>query len=58
MLLASELYLRAKGAQAVLCCKLHHDNDKRCIFRCGYGMGQAAETAPPPAVSKRVRARA
>jgi aquaporin Z len=37
MLLAAETYVRAKGLRAVLCCKLHHDNDRRCIFRCGYG---------------------
>ena len=37
MILASEAYLRLKGAQQVLCAKLHHDNDKRCIFRCNYG---------------------
>ena len=35
MLLASEIYLRAKGTGAVLCAKLHHQNDKRCIH-CGY----------------------
>jgi aquaporin Z len=34
MLLAGEVYVRARGAQAVWCAKLHHDNDKRCIFRC------------------------
>jgi aquaporin Z len=37
MLLAAETYVRTKGLRAVLCCKLHHDNDSRCIFRCGYG---------------------
>ena len=37
MLLAAQVYLRYKGHGAVLCCKLHHDNDKRCIFRCRYG---------------------
>jgi aquaporin Z len=37
MLLAAQVYLRFKGHGAVLCCKLHHDNDKRCIFRCRYG---------------------
>ncbi|ALA60408.1 MIP/aquaporin family protein [Nitrospira moscoviensis] len=37
MLLAGECYVRARGAHAVLCAKLHHQNDKRCIFRCGYG---------------------
>jgi aquaporin Z len=36
MLLASEVYVRWKGQQAVRCAKLHHQNDKRCIFRCGY----------------------
>jgi len=36
MLLAAELFLRLKGAHAVFCAKLHHYNDKRCIFRCGY----------------------
>jgi len=36
MLLAGELYVRTHGKSAVLCAKLHHDNDKRCIFRCAY----------------------
>jgi len=36
MLLAAELYLRLKGAHEVFCAKLHHQNNKRCIFRCGY----------------------
>jgi len=36
MLLAAELYLRWPGAHQVVCAKLHHHNDKRCIFRCGY----------------------
>jgi aquaporin Z len=36
MLLASEVYVRWKGRSAVRCAKLHHNNDKRCIFRCGY----------------------
>jgi aquaporin Z len=47
MLLAAEAYVRTKGAAAVLCCKLHHDNDQRCIFRCRYGEHQTA--APYPA---------
>src|SRR5437773_9553520 len=37
MLLAAELYLRQHGVHQVFCAKLHHHNDKRCIFRCGYG---------------------
>jgi aquaporin Z len=36
MLLAAEIYIQAKGINAVLCAKLHHQNHKRCIFRCGY----------------------
>ena len=35
MLLAAELYQRF-GASRVICAKLHHHNNKRCIFRCGY----------------------
>lgn len=41
MLLAAGLYRAIAGSDAVLCCKLHHDNGKRCIFRCRYG-GQGA----------------
>jgi aquaporin Z len=37
MLLAAQLYLRLKGRQRVFCAKLHHHNDKRCIFRCNFG---------------------
>lgn len=36
MLSAAEVYVRVKGRQAVMCAKLHHQNDRRCIFRCGY----------------------
>ena len=37
MLLAAELYLRVNTVDQVICAKLHHINDKRCIFRnCGY----------------------
>jgi aquaporin Z len=38
MLLAAEAYVRLRGARAVICAKLHHQNDQRCIFRCGYAM--------------------
>jgi aquaporin Z len=41
MLLAAEVYLRVKGARAVFCAKLHHQNDKRCIF-CEYHGGRRA----------------
>ncbi len=36
MLAAAEIYLGRRGAHRVLCAKLHHENNKRCIFRCGY----------------------
>lgn len=42
MLLAAESYLRLKGAREVFCAKLHHHNDKRCIFRCSYPMASDA----------------
>lgn len=32
MLLAAQVYLAARGARAVSCAKLHHQNSKRCIF--------------------------
>jgi aquaporin Z len=41
MLTAAEFYLWRKGRMAVKCCKLHHDNDKRCIF-CGANGGFAS----------------
>jgi aquaporin Z len=36
MLLAAQLYLLRKGSRGIICAKLHHQNNKRCIFRCGY----------------------
>jgi len=41
MLCAAEIYLWWKGKLAVKCCKLHHDNPKRCIF-CGANGGFAS----------------
>lgn len=41
MLAAAELYRRRRGRQAVGCAKLHHSNDKRCIF-CGKPATQPA----------------
>jgi len=34
MLAAAELYVRLRGAHAVLCAKLDHLTARRCIFRC------------------------
>jgi aquaporin Z len=36
MLAAAELYRQLRGARRVVCAKLHHQSDKRCIFHCGY----------------------
>lgn len=36
MLLAAEIYLQTNGVARVRCAKLHHLNDKRCIFRCDF----------------------
>lgn len=38
MLAAGEVYLWRKGRDSVKCCKLNHDNRKRCIF-CGANGG-------------------
>lgn len=43
MLGATEAYRLLRGTREVKCAKLHHQNDRRCIFRCGY----AADGAPP-----------
>jgi aquaporin Z len=34
MMTAAEVYVRSRGARRVACAKLHHENNKRCIF-CG-----------------------
>jgi aquaporin Z len=36
MFLTAELYQFLFGQRGVKCAKLHHDNHKRCIFRCNY----------------------
>jgi aquaporin Z len=38
MALAAEVYVQSFGR--VYCAKLHHDNDKRCIFHHGYDKGR------------------
>ncbi len=45
MLLAAELYTRATAPGSVVCAKLHHANDRRCIFRCGYAAARTTKTA-------------
>ena len=36
MLVAAELFVRLRSIQAVHCAKYHHNNTKRCIFRCRF----------------------
>jgi aquaporin Z len=36
MFLAAAAYQLTAGTRAVFCAKLHHTNNQRCIFRCGY----------------------
>jgi aquaporin Z len=36
MFLAAEVYRRLKIAPTIACAKLHHHNNKRCIFRCNF----------------------
>lgn len=36
MLLAAEVYQRLNRGRAVVCAKLHHHNNQRCIFRCNF----------------------
>jgi aquaporin Z len=41
MLLASSVFLRLRGGVGPYCAKLHHANNKRCIFRHGHRTAQA-----------------
>jgi len=36
MLLAAEVYQRLNAGRAIVCAKLHHHNNQRCIFRCNF----------------------
>ncbi len=46
MLAAAEVRLRLSGTRSVLCAKLHHENEHRCIFRCAY-----RQCGPPAAAA-------
>jgi aquaporin Z len=46
MLAAAEAYVRLKGPGGVACAKLHHQNDKRCIF-CDYQHGPRSNVQSP-----------
>jgi aquaporin Z len=36
MFLAAEVYRRLNAGRTIVCAKLHHHNNKRCIFRCNF----------------------
>jgi aquaporin Z len=36
MLTAAEVFVRKRGLPSVICAKLNHSGNARCIFRCGY----------------------
>jgi aquaporin Z len=44
MLAAAEVYVRLRSIRAVHCAKYHHNNDKRCIFRCRFADLQNLKT--------------
>lgn len=43
MLAAAEVFLRARNGVGPYCAKLHHANNKRCIFRHGYPKARAPD---------------
>ncbi len=45
MLSAAELFVRTRGLHSVICAKLNHSGNARCIFRCGYMMTRAEAPA-------------
>jgi aquaporin Z len=44
MLSAAEIFVRSRGLHAVICAKLNHSGNARCIFRCGYAMQLATSS--------------
>jgi aquaporin Z len=44
MLAAAEVYVRLRSIRAVHCAKYHHNNNKRCIFRCRFADLQNLKT--------------
>jgi len=44
MLAAAEVYVRLRSIRAVHCAKYHHNNKKRCIFRCRFAELQNPKT--------------
>ena len=38
MMTGAEAFVRTRGIHSVICAKLNHSGNARCIFRCGYRM--------------------
>lgn len=51
MLAAAEVFLALRGVSAVTCAKLHHQNERRCIF-CAFQHGHSTIFDRSPASSK------
>ncbi|HYV73854.1 MAG TPA: aquaporin [Candidatus Binatia bacterium] len=45
MITAAELFVRRRGLHSVICAKLNHSGNARCIFRCGYTSQPITSTA-------------
>jgi aquaporin Z len=41
MMTAAQVFVRRRGLNSVICAKLNHTGNARCIFRCGYTMPAA-----------------
>lgn len=48
MLVAAEVFLHARRGAGPYCAKLHHANNKRCVFRHGSSMAPALKTRSRP----------
>ena len=46
MLAAAETFLWLRGGIGPACAKLHHANNKRCIFHCGYRTAHSQFVSP------------
>ena len=51
MLAAAEIFLWVRGGVGPRCAKLHHANNKRCIFHCGYRTSRPQLLAQSPSTT-------
>jgi len=50
MFLAAEVFVRTRGLKAVLCAKLNHSGQARCIFNCNFDHRGAIEVTKQPQI--------